>query len=35
MENEFAQFQLSNNAKPDYDGYLNMFRYIKENQIFL
>ena len=34
MEIEFAQFQLSNNAKQDYNGYLNMFRYIKENQIF-
>ncbi len=34
MENEFAQFQLSNNAKQDKDGYLNMFRYIKDNQIF-
>ena len=34
MELEFAKFQLSNNAKQDFDGYLNMFRYIKENQIF-
>ena len=34
MEIEFAQFQLSNNAKQDYNGYLNMFRYIKDNQIF-
>ena len=34
MEVEFAQFQLSNNAKQDEDGYLSMFRYIKENQIF-
>ena len=34
MENEFAQFQLSNNAKQDSNGYLNMFRYIKDNQIF-
>ena len=34
MEIEFAQFQLSNNAKQDYNGYLSMFRYIKENQIF-
>ena len=34
MENEFAKFQLSNNAKQDSDGYLNMFRYIKDNQIF-
>jgi len=34
MEIEFAQFQLSNNAKQDEDGYLNMFKYIKDNQIF-
>lgn len=34
MEVEFAQFQLSNNAKQNPDGYLNMFRYIKDNQIF-
>lgn len=34
MEVEFAQFQLSNNAKQDYNGYLNMFKYIKDNQIF-
>ena len=34
MEIEFAQFQLSNNAKQDENGYLNMFRYIKDNQIF-
>jgi len=34
MEIEFAQIQLSNNAKQNYDGYLNMFRYIKDNQIF-
>lgn len=34
MEIEFAQFQLSNNAKQNPDGYLNMFRYIKDNQIF-
>lgn len=34
METEFAQFQLSNNAKQNSDGYLNMFRYIKDNQIF-
>lgn len=35
MENEFAQFQLSNNAKQNYEGYLNMFsRYIKDYQIF-
>ena len=34
METKFAQFQLSNNAKQDEDGYLSMFRYIKDNQIF-
>ena len=34
MEVEFAQFQLSNHAKQNPDGYLNMFRYIKDNQIF-
>lgn len=34
METEFAEFQLSNNAKQDSNGYLNMFKYIKENQIF-
>jgi len=34
MEDDFAQIQLSNNAKQDPDGYLNMFRYIKDNQIF-
>ena len=34
MEVEFANFQLSNNSKQDSDGYLNMFKYIKNNQIF-
>ena len=34
MEIEFARFQLSNNSKQNSDGYLNMFRYIKDNQIF-
>ena len=34
MELEFARFQLSNKSKQDSDGYLNMFRYIKDNQIF-
>ena len=34
MEVEFAEFQLSNNAKQDSNGYLNMFKYIKDNQIF-
>ena len=34
MEKEFADFQFSNNARQDSDGYLNMFKYIKDNQIF-
>jgi len=34
MEVEFARFQLSNNAKQDSSGYLNMFKYIRDNQIF-
>lgn len=34
MEVEFAKFQLSNNAKQDPNGYLNMFKHIKDNQIF-
>ena len=34
MEIEFAEFQFSNNSKLNPDGYLTMFRYIKDNQIF-
>ena len=34
MEEEFAEFQISMNSKTDETGYLNMFRHIKENQIF-
>ena len=34
MEKEFAEFQISMNSKTDETGYLNMFRHIKENQIF-
>ena len=34
MAEEFAEFQLSNNSKQNPDGYLTMFRYIKDNQIF-
>lgn len=34
MEDEFAKFQLSNNSKQDSNGYLNLFKHIKENQIF-
>ena len=34
MAQEFAEFQLSNNSKQNQDGYLTMFKYIKDNQIF-
>ena len=34
MEIEFAQFQILNNSKQNPEGYLTMFKYIKENQIF-
>lgn len=34
MADDFAEFQLSNNSKQDPNGYLNMFRHIKDNQIF-
>ena len=34
MAQEFAEFQLSNNSKHNPDGYLTMFKYIKDNQIF-
>lgn len=34
MAKEFADFQISKNSKLDSDGYLTMFKYIKENQIF-
>lgn len=34
MEEEFAKFQLSVNSKQDTNGYLNLFKYIKDNQIF-
>ena len=34
MANEFAEFQNSNNSKQNPIGYLNMFKHIKENQIF-
>lgn len=34
LAEEFAEFQLSNNSQQDYNGYLNMFKHIKENQIF-
>jgi len=34
MADDFAEFQLSNNSKQNSDGYLTMFKYIKDNQIF-
>ena len=34
MADEFAKFQLSNNSKQNPDGYLTLFKHIKENQIF-
>ena len=34
MEIEFAEFQFSMNSKTNPKGYLNMFKHIKENQIF-
>ena len=34
MAEEFAEFQISNNSAQNPSGYLNMFKHIKENQIF-
>lgn len=34
MSKEFGDYQISQHSKPDVDGYLTMFRYIKDNQIF-
>ena len=34
MANDFAEFQMSQNSKQDHNGYINLFKYIKENQIF-
>ena len=34
MADEFAEFQLSNKSEHNPDGYLTMFKYIKDNQIF-
>ena len=34
MAEDFAEFQLSNHSKHNPDGYLTMFKYIKDNQIF-
>lgn len=34
MANDFSEFQYSKNSKQNPEGYLNLFNYIKENQIF-
>lgn len=34
MEVEFAKFQLSNKSKQDTNGYLSLFKHIKDNPIF-
>lgn len=34
MADEFAEFQLAQHSKQDPNGYLNLFKHIKENQIF-
>lgn len=34
MADNFAEFQLTQNSKQDKNGYLNLFKHIKENQIF-
>lgn len=34
MAKEFGDFQISHNSKHDENGYLTMFKYIKDNQIF-
>jgi len=34
MADEFAEFQLSQNSKHDTYGYLNLFKHVKDNQIF-
>ena len=34
MADEFADFHISNNSQQNPSGYLNMFKYIKENQLF-
>ncbi len=34
MADQFAEFQISQNSKQDPAGYTNLFKYIKENQIF-
>jgi len=34
MADDFAEFQFAQNSKQDENGYLNLFKHIKENQIF-
>ena len=34
MEEEFGEFQINNHAQQNPDGYLSLFTYIKNNQIF-
>ena len=34
MADEFAEFQYAHNSKHNFEGYINMFKNIKENQIF-
>ena len=34
MAKDFGDYQIAQNSKPDVDGYLTMFKYIKNNQIF-
>lgn len=34
MADEFSKYQISNNSKQAPSGYLNLFNYIKDNQIF-
>ena len=34
IASDFAEFQLSQNSKQNPSGYLNLFKYIKDNQIF-
>ena len=34
MADDFAEVQLAQNSKHDFNGYLNLFKHVKENQIF-
>ncbi|MBO5141806.1 MAG: TetR/AcrR family transcriptional regulator [Clostridia bacterium] len=34
MADDFAEFQIAQNSKQDSNGYLNLFKHIKDNQIF-